>query len=50
MEEMHAKLQVLLTRPDLHLSPEAEELVQFVYQRSLEIQTLVKEKLPPLSD
>ena len=23
---MHAKLQVLLTRPDLHLSPEAEEL------------------------
>ena len=47
---MHAKLQVLLTRPDLHLSPEAEELVRFVYQRSLEIQTLVKEKLPPLSD
>ena len=25
---MHAKLQVLLTRPDLHLSPEAEELVE----------------------
>ena len=47
---MHAKLQVLLTRPELHLSPEAEELVRFVYQRSLEIQTLVKEKLPPLSD
>jgi len=30
---MHAKLQVLLTRGDLHLSDEAEELVQFVYQR-----------------
>ena len=26
-----------------------EELVQFAYQRSQELQTLVKEKLPPLS-
>ena len=43
---MHAKLQVLLTRKDLHLSPEAEELVQFVYQRSQDLQSLVKNKLP----
>ena len=43
---MHAKLQVLLTRQDLHLSDEAEELVQFVYQQSQELQTLVRNKLP----
>jgi hypothetical protein len=43
---MHAKLQVLLTRGDLHLSDEAEELVQFVYQRSQDLQSLVKNKLP----
>jgi hypothetical protein len=43
---MHAKLQVLLTRGDLHLSAEAEELVQFVYQRSQDLQSLVKNKLP----
>lgn len=43
---MHTKLQVLLTRQDLHLSHEAEELVQFVYQRSQDLQSLVKNKLP----
>jgi hypothetical protein len=43
---MHAKLQVLLTREDLRLSDEAEELVQFVYQRSQDLQSLVKNKLP----
>jgi hypothetical protein len=47
---LHTKLQVLLTRNDLRLSPEAEELVQFAYQRSRELQTLVKEELPPLSN
>jgi hypothetical protein len=46
---LHTKLQVLLTRNDLRLSREAEELVQFAYQRSQELQSLVKEKLPPLS-
>jgi len=46
---LHTKLQVLLTRNDLRLSHEAEELVQFAYQRSQELQTLMKEKLPPLS-
>ena len=45
---MHTKLQVLLTREDLHLSREAEELVGFVYQESQKLQTLVKERLPPL--
>jgi hypothetical protein len=46
---LHTKLQVLLTRNDLRLSHEAEELVRLAYQRSQELQTLVKEKLPPLS-
>jgi hypothetical protein len=43
---MHANLQVLLTREDLRLSDEAEELVQFVYQRSQDLQSLIKNKLP----
>ncbi len=47
---MHAKLQVVLTRQDLHLSPEAEELVQAVYQQVREIQRRLKEELPPLGD
>jgi hypothetical protein len=46
---LHTKLQVLLTRNDLRLPHEAEELVQFAYQRSQALQTLLKEKLPPLS-
>jgi hypothetical protein len=43
---MHAKLQVLLTREDLHLSDEAAELIQFVYQQSQDLQSLVRNKLP----
>ena len=43
---MHTKLQVLLTREDLQLSHEAEEVVRFAYERSLEIQALAKERLP----
>ena len=46
---MHAKLQVILTQENLHLSREAEELIQFVYQRSQELQALAKEKLPPMA-
>ena len=46
---MHTKLQVILTKQDLHLSPEAEELIQFVYQRSQELQSLAKEKLPRMA-
>ena len=43
---MHTKLQVLLTREDLHLSHEAEEVVRFAYERSREIQAIGKERLP----
>lgn len=46
---MHTKLQLLLTKEDLQLSREAEELVRFVYEKSQEIQALAKEKLPPAS-
>lgn len=46
---MHTKLQVLLTRQDLQLSREAEEVVRFAYERSREIQTLARERLPPQS-
>ncbi|MBI3476369.1 MAG: hypothetical protein HY010_11605 [Acidobacteria bacterium] len=44
---MHTKLQVLLTRQDLQLSREAEEVVRFAYERSREIQALAKERFPP---
>jgi len=43
---MHTKLQTLLTRKDLHLPAEAEELVRFVYQKSQDLQALVRNKLP----
>ena len=43
---MHTKLQTLLTRKDLHLAAEAEELVRFVYQKSQELQALVGNRLP----
>lgn len=46
---LHTKLQVLLTRNDLRLSHEAEEFVRFAYQRSQELQALMKEGLRPLS-
>jgi hypothetical protein len=48
---MHAKLQVLLTREDLHLSREAQELIRFVYERTQQLQALAneKEKLPPMA-
>ena len=43
---MHANLQVLLTRDDLRMSHEAEELVRSMYQESQELQSVVKEKSP----
>ena len=43
---MHTKLQTLLTRKDLHLPAEAEELVRFVYQKSQDLQVLVRTALP----
>lgn len=44
---MHTKLQVLLTRQDLQLSSETEDVVRFAYERSREIQVLAKERFPP---
>jgi len=38
--------EFLLTREDLHLSAEAEEIVQFVYQQSQDLQSLVKSRPP----
>lgn len=43
---MHTRLQLLLTKEDLHLPREAEEFIRFAYERSLEIQAMAKEKLP----
>jgi hypothetical protein len=43
---MHSKLQILLTRKDLHFPGEAEELLRFVYHRSQDLQALVSNKLP----
>jgi len=48
---MHTKLQVLLTRQDLHLSNEAEELIRSLYERSQDLQALVNSELPaPVPD
>lgn len=44
---IHAKLQLLLVRSDFQLPPEAEEMVQYAYERSREIGSLVLEELPP---
>jgi hypothetical protein len=46
---MQAKLQVLLTKEDLHLSPEAGELIQFVYQATQKLQAVAHEKLPRMA-
>jgi hypothetical protein len=43
---LHAKLQVLLTRDELQLSPAAEELIRSSYERTQELQTLVRDKFP----
>lgn len=47
---IHGKLQVLLTREDMRLSPAAEEIVRFVYEQSQIIQSLAKERLPAADD
>ncbi len=43
---IHTKLQVLLTRDDLKLSPEAETIVRSVYEQSQAIQSATKQTLP----
>lgn len=45
---LHAKLQLLLTREELHLSPATEELVRSSYERTQELQTLVRDKFPTI--
>jgi hypothetical protein len=45
---IHTKLQLLLTREDFHLPPEAEEMVRFAYERSREIRTQTQESFPPV--
>ncbi len=42
---INTKIQVLLTRDDFRLSPEAKELLRGVYDGSKELQTLVRDKL-----
>ena len=42
---INTKIQVLLTRDDFHLSPEAQALLRGIYDSSKEIQTLVRDKL-----
>ena len=43
---IHAKLQVLLTRRNLNLSHDAEQLIRSAYEQSQALQALLKEKLP----
>lgn len=45
---IHSKMEVLLTRNDLHLPPEAEEMVRYAYERSRELGALAQEKLTPI--
>jgi hypothetical protein len=45
---IHTKLQLLLTREDFRLPPEAEEMVRFAYERSREIGTQTQESFPPV--
>ena len=45
---LHAKLQVLLTREELQLQPAAEELVRSSYERTQELQTLMRDKFPSI--
>ena len=47
---IHTKLQLLLTRDDVHLPSEAAEMVRYAYERSREIGDLAQEKLPPIKD
>ncbi|HJT69352.1 MAG TPA: hypothetical protein VJ731_04095 [Terriglobales bacterium] len=41
---IHAKMQMLLTRTDLHLPPDAEEMLRHAYEKSREIGYLAEEK------
>jgi hypothetical protein len=45
---LHAKLQVLLTREELQLQPAAEELVRSSYERTQELQRLMRDNFPSI--
>ena len=47
---IHAKLQLFLTRKDVHLPLEAEEMVRYAYEKSREIGDLAQERLMPIKD
>ncbi len=45
---MHAELQLLLMKKeDFHLSPQAENAIQSVFKKSMEVQKIARETLPP---
>jgi len=46
---LHTRLQVLLTKESLHLSPEAEEQIRAAYEKSRELQRLLSER-PPIDE
>ena len=46
---LRSTLQILLTRDDLHLSDEAQQLIRDAYQKSQELQRIAEEKLPIVS-
>lgn len=43
---IHTKLQILLTRSDLHLSPEAEIVIRSIYEQSQAIQSAARQMIP----
>ena len=47
---IHSKMQLILTRTDLHLPPDVEEMVRYAYERSREFAALAQEKLPAIKD
>jgi hypothetical protein len=46
---LRSTLQILLTRDDLHLSDEAQQLIRDACQKSQELQRIAEEKLPIVS-
>lgn len=42
---IHAKLQLFLTRNDIHLPAEAEEMIRYAFEKSREIGDLAQERL-----
>ena len=45
---VHTKLQQLLIRSDSSLSPEAEKIVRYAYEKSREMGTLAEKQLSPM--